>query len=98
MNIADQPPSKQYINERFPYLYDDLIKNLRAKKADIEAYIQKASEDPLMQTSDTKVKPYKVDEEIAKLQKFIDTGWMTTAPRPKEEPPEEPPALPAPDA
>lgn len=98
MNIADQPPSKQYINERFPYLYDDLVKNLRAKKPDIEAYIQKSAEDPTMQTNDTKVKEYKVDEEIKKLSKFIDAGWMTNTPRPKEEPPEETPELPAPTA
>jgi hypothetical protein len=98
MNIADQPPSKQYINEKFPYLYDDIINGLRTKKADIETYIKTAAEDPNLQTSDTKVKEYKIDEEIAKLQKFVAAGWMTTNKRPKEKPPEETPELPAPDA
>ena len=98
MNIADQQPPKQYINEKFPYLYDDLITGLRTKKADIEAYIKTASEDPNLQTSDTKVKEYKVDEEIAKLQKFVASGWMTTDRRPKVVPPEDTPELPAPAA
>lgn len=97
MNIADQPPSKRYINEKFPYLYDDLVKNLRAKKADIQEYIKKNSEDPTLQTPDTKVKEYNVDEEIRKLEKFVATGWMTDTPRPREAPPEEAPELPAPN-
>lgn len=97
MNIADQPPSKAYINEKYPYLYDDLVKNLRAKKAEIEEYIKAASEDPTLQTSDTKVKEYNVDQEIGKLRKFIDSGWMTNASRPKPPAPEETPELPAPE-
>ena len=97
MNIADQPPSKAYINEKYPYLYDDLVKNLRAKKAEIEEYIKAASEDPTLQTSDTKVKEYNVDQEIGKLRKFIDSGWMTNAHRPKPPAPEEAPELPAPE-
>ena len=97
MNIADQPPSKQYIVQKFPYLYSDLVTNLRAKKKEIEEYIKTASEDPTLQTSDTKVKEYNVDQEIAKLRKFIDVGWMVDDQRPRPPAPEETPELPAPE-
>lgn len=83
MNIADQPPPKEYIREKYPYLYDDLVNGLRSKKAEIEEYIKTASEDPTLQTPDTKVKEYNVTEEINKLQKFVQAGWMTTERRPK---------------
>jgi hypothetical protein len=94
MNIADRPPSKEYIKEKYPYLYDDLVNGLRSKKAEIEEYTKTASEDPNLQTTDTKVKEYNVDEEIAKLRRFIQSGWMTTARRPKPPAPEETPELP----
>lgn len=98
MNIADQPPPKAYIKEKFPYLYDDLVTALKTKKADIDAYINAAVDDPTLQSPDAKVIQYDVNEEIVKLQKFVTAGWMTTAKRPKVKPPEETPELPAPDA
>jgi len=98
MDIADNPPPKRDILEKFPYIYDDLVNGLRAKKADIEAYMKTASEDPTLQTNDTKIKEYNIDNEIAKLQNFVRVGWMTTSKRPKEIPPEETPELPAPNA
>ena len=49
-----------------------------------------------MQTPQSKVKEYDVDQEIEKLKKFIDQGWMTKKRRPRsdeetsDEEPEEP--------
>jgi len=97
MNIADLPPNRQQIRERFPYLYDDLVKNLTAKAGAITEYIKTNQEDPSMQDKNLSlVKPYNVQAEIAKLQKFLTAGWMTDTPRPAAS--EEPKNLPAPDA
>jgi hypothetical protein len=82
MNIADVPPNKEKIKEKYPYLYYDLVTGLKNQKAAIEEYIKTNSEDPTLQTSDTKIKTYDVDEEIKKLQKFIDAGWMIKKKRP----------------
>ena len=83
MDIGDQPPERQYIQDTYPYLYSDLVKGLRSKKAEIEEYIKNNAEDPKLQTADTKIKEYNVDEEIAKLQKFIAAGWMRNEIRPR---------------
>jgi hypothetical protein len=82
MNIADVPPNKEMIKEKYPYLYYDLVTGLKNQKSEIEEYMKTNSEDPTLQTSDTKIKTYDVDEEIKKLQKFIDAGWMTKKKRP----------------
>jgi hypothetical protein len=102
MNIADLPPDKDYIKQRFPYLYHDIITALRAQKSDIENYIQTNTKDEqLMANNDSKIMPYNVDAEITKLGKFINTGWMLDQPRPvvkdKKDDDEEtpPPVLPA---
>lgn len=97
MNIADLPPNKQQIRQRFPYLYDDLVKNLTAKAGAITEYIKTNQEDPAMQDPNLSlVKPYNVQAEIAKLQRFITAGWMTDTPRPEAD--EEIVNLPAPNA
>lgn len=102
MNIADLPPDKDYIKQRFPYLYHDVVTALRAQKADIENYIKTNLEDEdLMAKNDSKIMSYNLDSEIAKLGKFINNGWMVDQPRPvlkdkkndSEETP--PPELPA---
>jgi hypothetical protein len=102
MNIADLAPNRDYIIQRFPYLYHDLVTALTAQKSDIENYIKTNSEDEeLMAKADSKIMKYNLDREIAKLGKFINTGWMLDQPRPvvkdKKDDGEEtpPPALPA---
>jgi hypothetical protein len=97
MDIADNPVDKRYVREEYPYIYDDLVTGLRSKKADIENYIKTHSEDPALQTKDTKVKEYNLDVEIARLQNLVSAGWLTTKKRPIETPPEENPELPAPN-
>jgi hypothetical protein len=94
MNIADLPENKTYVRETFPYLYDDLVKNLSAKAGEISEYIKTNQEDPSLQDpSLSLVKSYDIPTEIRKLQKFITAGWMTDTPRPAETP-----DLPAPNA
>ncbi len=102
MNIADLSPDRDYIKQRFPYLYHDLVTALTAQKSDIENYIKTNSEDTeLMAKDDTKIIQYNLDSEIRKLSKFINAGWMVDQPRPvvkdKKDGGEEtpPPALPA---
>ena len=82
MNIADLPPNKDMIKEKYPYLYNDLVNGLESQKSEIAEYIKTNLEDPFLQASDKKVKVYDVDEEIKKLKKFIDNGWMTKKRRP----------------
>ena len=96
MNIADLPPDKDMIKEKYPYLYNDLVNGLKSQKSEIEEYIKTNLEDPSLQTPQSKVKEYDVDQEIEKLKKFIDQGWMTKKRRPRsdeetsDEEPEEP--------
>ena len=98
MDLADNPANRNYIRERFPYLYTDLVDALKSQKSDIEAFMQQAADDPTLQTDDAKVKEYNVDEEIKKLSKFVETGYGTTEKRPaapKEAEPKELPQQPA---
>ena len=92
-NIADSQANAEYIREKFPYLYTDLVTGLKEKKPELEAYMKTASEDPALQTDDTKIKTYNIDDEIEKLKNFIRAGYMTTTVRPAVSE-EEPEALP----
>ena len=82
MNIADNPADKEEIKRNFPYLYDDLVNGLTSQKEEIENYIKAGQEDENLQTPEGKVKSYKVNDEIAKLDRFVTAGWMTKRKRP----------------
>lgn len=88
MDIADdpvRPPS--LVIEKFPYLYDDLVKSTTAQKAQLQKYIDDINADPALQKdSFSKTVKYNVDEEIKKLKRFVDKGFMQETPRPPKEP------------
>lgn len=103
MDITDNPVKPAQVAEKFPFLYTDLAKALKANKTKMEQAFKEMSADPTLQSDDFKIKTYEIDEEIAKLHKFVDKGYFTDQVRPKakgssaEEPAgEQPQELPAP--
>lgn len=83
MNLADQPQNPDFVKNRFPYLYSDIVTAMSDKKEDIQGYIEASKQDPkLSQSRDTQVKDYNVDQEITKLHKFVERGYMTDEKRP----------------
>ena len=82
MDIADDPVPKNVVRTKFPYLYSDLVDALTKNKSKIDTAIEKLSADPTLQTTDTKVKNYNVDDEIRKLHRFVDRGFFTDEARP----------------
>ena len=97
MDIADDPVPKNVVRTKFPYLYSDLVDALTKNKSKIDTAIEKLSADPTLQTTDTKVKNYNVDDEIRKLHRFVDRGFFTDEARPPksadpalEQPPQAP--------
>lgn len=97
MDIADDPVPKNVVRTKFPYLYSDLVDALTKNKAKIDTATEKLSADPTLQTTDTKVKNYNVDDEIRKLHRFVDRGFFTDEVRPPktadpalEQPPQAP--------
>jgi len=95
MNITDHPARPEVIREKFPYLYSDLSSALKKNKGKMEAAFKELAVDPTLQGEDYKIKTYEIDEEIKKLQKFIDRGYMTDEVRPSKKAPEEPGEQPA---
>jgi hypothetical protein len=103
MDITDTPVKPAQVAQKFPYLYTDLAKALKANKTKMEAAFKEMSADPTLQADDFKIKTYEIDEEIQKLHKFVERGYFTDQVRPKakgssaEEPAgDQPQALPAP--
>ena len=85
MDIADDPVRPDVVAKRFPYLGDDLVTSLQQNAEGLQGFIDKAIEDPaLQQSDDTKVKPYKVEDEVQKLRKMYDSGYFTKEKRPAE--------------
>ena len=83
MNIGDRMQEPQTIRQRFPYLYDDLTKGLETNKARLEEIMDTLAQDQsLAQDPDSKTLKYSVDDEIQKLDKFIQRGYMTRDERP----------------
>ena len=94
MDVADRPVNRDLIREKFPYLYTDITGELSKNKEKIEAALEHLSNDPQLSSSrDSQIKLYDIDQEIRKLSKFVQGGWMTTAERPEEEPEEENPEV-----
>ena len=93
MNLGDIPVPKEEIQERFPYLYDDLTTALRAMKPEFDRLTKELSEDPtLNKIPALKIKVYNIDQEIQKLKGFVDNGKFSTQKRPAAiENPEQPP-------
>lgn len=84
MNIADRPADKEEIRKNFPYLYDDLVNGLKNQKQEIESYIDSCRNDPTLKNPDGQCREYNIDDEIKKLEVFIQAGWMTNKKRPSE--------------
>lgn len=103
MDITDSSVRPAIVAEKFPYLYTDLAKALKANKSKMEQAFKEMSADPNLQSDDFKIKSYEIDEEIEKLHKFVDKGYFTDKVRPKAKAEVEEPAgdqaqaLPAPD-
>lgn len=93
MNLADQPMRAQVIREKFPYLYSDIATALTDNGDKIQDFIEQSKADPkINQNDDTKVKEYNIQDELKKLQKFIDSGHFTNEKRPPEPEPGPQPA------
>lgn len=98
-DIADDQVNARAMSQRFPYLYTDITSSLRKNKAKIEQAFKDLSEDPTLQAPDHKIKTYNIEDEIRKLHKFVDRGYMTDQVRPAnrangEEPEDDLPRLP----
>ena len=82
-NLADKQVDKQFIVKRFPYLYTDLVTSLSDNKDRIAEVIDQLSKDDMLNANtDSQIKVYNVDDEINKLHKFVNAGYMTDDPRP----------------
>ena len=89
MDLADDRADKDYIREKFPYLYSDLVDALNANKEKLTQAMEAMSQDASLKSPETKTKTYDIDDEIKKLSKFIQAGFFTNKNRPanKEEEP-----------
>lgn len=83
MDITDSPVKPAQVAEKFPYIFTDLAKSLKANKTKMEAAFKEMTADPTLQTDDFRIKTYEIDDEIAKLHKFVDKGYFTDQVRPK---------------
>jgi len=84
-DIADDSVNPEMIRTKFPYLYTDILSSLKTNKDRIKTAIEELSADPDLQDADmTKIKSYKIDDEIKKLKVFKDRGYFTDLVRPKE--------------
>ena len=90
MDITDRPVRPEVVREKFPYLFSDLSKALQTNKAKMEKGFEELSNDPTLQGEDFKIKKYEIDDEIQKLHKFVDRGYMTDEVRPSKTSAEEP--------
>lgn len=103
MDITDTPVKPAIVAQKFPYLYTDLAKALKANKEKMEKAFKELSTDPTLQSDDFKIKTYEIDQEIEKLHKFVERGYFTDEVRPKDkssasEPAgDQPQVLPAPE-
>lgn len=85
MDIGDRPQRPADIKQRFPYLYDDLVKGLTQNKDKLQEFIDQSAENPALANDKTaRVQPYNIDDEIRKLQRFVEKGYMSTTPRPAQ--------------
>lgn len=99
MDASDRPVDRKTIIQKYPYLYTDLVTELSNNKDRITAVIDQLSNDDMLNaTKDSQIKVYNVDDEINKLHKFVDAGYMTDTPRPAALPEPEAQALPEPPA
>jgi len=83
MNATDQPAPAAAIAKKFPYLYTDLAKALKANKEKMSQAFKDMSGDPTLQAKDYKIKTYEIDDEIKKLEVFLNKGYFTDEVRPK---------------
>ena len=90
MDIADHRYPAEKVRERWPYLWDDLKSALQQQGGKLEGIMKALSEDPHMQDPDVKIKTYKIQTEINKLEKFKNRGYFTDEVRPAVEPEQEP--------
>jgi len=84
MDIADHRYPAEKVRERWPYLWDDLKSALQQQAGKLEGIMKALSEDPHMQDPDVKIKTYKIQTEINKLEKFKNRGYFTDEVRPAE--------------
>ena len=89
-DIADHTYPAEKVRERWPYLWDDLKSALQQQGGKLEGIMKALSEDPHMQDPDVKIKTYKIQTEINKLEKFKNRGYFTDDVRPVVEPEQEP--------
>ena len=89
MDIADHRYPAEKVRERWPYLWDDLKSALQQQAGKLEGIMKALSEDPHMQDPDVKIKTYKIQTEINKLEKFKNRGYFTDEVRPAVEPEQE---------
>lgn len=83
MDITDTAVMPAAVAKKFPYIFTDLSKALKANKSKMEQAFKDLSADPTMQGDDFKIKTYEIDDEIQKLHKFVDRGYFTDEVRPK---------------
>ena len=82
-DIADDVVGSNVISKKFPYLYSDLLAGLKQHKGELQTAIDTMVADETLKTPETKVQPYKIDDEITKLKRFKEKGYFTDKVRPK---------------
>ena len=83
-DIADDRVPAAIISKKFPYLYSDLVSGLNQHKEQLQAAVDEMSSDEKMNTPETKVKHYNIEDEIKKLKMFVNTDYFTDKIRPKK--------------
>jgi hypothetical protein len=83
MDIADDMQSRDFVKNRFPYLYKDVVGALQENKEDLtDIMINLSQDEKLLMDDRSKTLKYDVDNEIQKLRVFIDRGYMSEVERP----------------
>lgn len=95
-NLDNPVQPSSLISERFPYLYDDLVKALTSNKEKLETIFVELAQDRNLQNPKGLVRAYDIDEEIRKLSVFETRGYFTKKKRPAPKPVAEPAAPAAP--
>jgi hypothetical protein len=77
MDITDRAVSAAAVQEKYPYIFTDLVAGLNKNKSKLEKAFKDLAADATMQDDDFKIKQYDIDQEIQKLHSFVDTGYFT---------------------
>jgi hypothetical protein len=83
-DVHNRGLSSHFVRERFPYIYHDITSALHKSAGVLQQRIDDWASNPATPNEPfTLVKPYNIEDEIRKLHRFIDAGYMSDEARPE---------------